>query len=657
MITGVTDRLRSRSDWMDVSLVLLCAAVVRMLNLRGQPPFIDEAGHIYGATHYDFYPLMTRLRAGKVLGYFVFYPTAKFAGDPLFATRFLVALIGVLTVLGVFVFTRRIANLTAAYFAATAWALMPFVVFHDRMALHDPLVSLCMIWSMVFSVDAVRRKSPLSGALAGCLLAAAILTKINAAIGVVWVASIAVALWKGRDARGYIKTALAFLIGLIVPILPMLLAIERLGMSAGPAQATDSSVLWPNVQTAAMWFTTYNSVPFALLAAAALLESLMRPSRMKVCLLFSFLVSLLVHALVFKEWYPRYFIPSLLPLTILAGMAVSKWLEIAIAAWKRRYSWPLDWMPLGGTIAMFLLVAGSAFHWIRSDWISMNGPVSAELPPIDRIQYVDAWSAAYGLDRVAAFLKSQAEQSRRKVVVLVGSFGTHGWWSLPLITPRDADIRTVSGFDGSRYSLSKAVLEAPKQPTFLLFEPPVLNARANLLALITPAPVLVLEYKRPRGEGGFQLYALDASARMGLNEEQSKLVASGSPVIQDIANPNGMEALNGVPFFWLGTGDALLQIFSPRNGKATLEATFLPGPSVTGNPERHISVQGNNGVRATFTIAAGRQTITVPLQAGANELTVSSLDKPSGVKLSNGDSRPLILGIQGLRVADFQPER
>src|SRR5262249_8404712 len=160
------------------------------------------------------------------------------------------------------------------------------------------------------------------------------------------------------------------------------------------------------------------------------------------------------------------------------------WLYLAGGPWRRRYRRPTDWVPLGGTAALVLLLAGSAFYWARFDFLVSHDPASVNLPPLDRYQYVDGWPSASGLDKVAAFLNSQ---SKEKLLLLVGGFGAgnHGWWSLPLVAKLKPNIAIQSGFINSRQALSQAAAQAAKQPTFILFEPPVYDPPV-VLSLASP---------------------------------------------------------------------------------------------------------------------------------------------------------------------------
>jgi len=91
-------------------------------------------------------------------------------------------------------------------------------------------------------------------------------------------------------------------------------------------------------------------------------------------------------------------------------------------------------------------------------------------------------------------------------------------------------------------------------------------------------------------------------------------------------------------------------------GIADVEATYTPGPSVVGLAVRHVVVTAGGKLVMEKAFAEGRSTIHVPLDAGRNEIVLTCADRPSIMKQANGDTRPLILGVQGLRIAGFEAD-
>jgi hypothetical protein len=130
---------------------------------------------------------------------------------------------------------------------------------------------------------------------------------------------------------------------------------------------------------------------------------------------------------------------------------------------------------------------------------------------------------------------------------------------------------------------------------------------------------------------------------------------SGIALITGIQNANGVEAIEGKRFFWMGRGNTTVDVFASRGGLLALEADFRPGPSVEGKPERTVHVTGPTGDRHTVTLTEGKGTFAVPVAAGRNSIVLSPVDVPDAGPVTNGDARPLVLGVLDLRVS-LQPE-
>lgn len=655
--TGIGARLQSLV-W--ALPILLVAGLVRMWNLKILPPFIDESGHIYFATHYATYSLTQRMELGKVLGYLLFYPTAAFAADPLYATRLLVAALGVVTTLGIFMLLRRISSLTSAIAGSLIWALMPYVVFHDRMALHDPIATAFVVWSIVATLDAVQRKSPMRAGIGGILLGLAILTKAQAALIMLWLPLIAIALRDHPKLRSYLRTGLAFIACLVVTALPEAVIMLRSGMAASGqilnlnASPDGHASFWSNVRTLSQWFSDYNSWPCSVLFIAILISTLVRRSRISCALGLSCILSVGSYAILFSAMVPRYFLPSLVPIVLLTALVVSDWGAAAVAALGQRVRSRQELAFVGCAFAFGILLAASAYAWVKSDSVISRNPIAARMPLVDRVQYLDGWASGYGLEEVAHFLNERAQNSG-PTLVFVGGFGSHGWVSLPIAAKLNPNIAFHSGFVTTRQDIAGIVAVASRQPTYMFFESPGYDAPSDLLALALPPPKLVFEYRRPRGPGRFQLYLVNPSSHMSLDAEQQKTLASGVPIITDIINPNGLESYNGVPFMWLGVSETTVLVESPEIGDVDLEGVFSPGPSIADHGERHLKIAAPADFSEIAAVVQGRYAFRIPLRKGMNQIRLLCFDPVSVPTQPSGDTRTLLVRVTNLRLSAFRP--
>jgi hypothetical protein len=122
-------------------------------------------------------------------------------------------------------------------------------------------------------------------------------------------------------------------------------------------------------------------------------------------------------------------------------------------------------------------------------------------------------------------------------------------------------------------------------------------------------------------------------------------------VIGAIDNPNGLERLGDQPFFWVGQADTKISVLASEAGTLQMNATFSLGPSAPDRPTRRVLVATDHGSQQTVILANGLQSISIPVEAGINTITLRGLDQPAAAKPSSGDTRTLLLGVQGLQVA------
>ncbi len=121
-------------------------------------------------------------------------------------------------------------------------------------------------------------------------------------------------------------------------------------------------------------------------------------------------------------------------------------------------------------------------------------------------------------------------------------------------------------------------------------------------------------------------------------------------LITGIQNGNGLEIVDGEPFFRLGNGDTEIRLLSTSNGTAVIHGEFILGPSLPDKPERQLLVLTDKGYQSYITISKnGPQTISVPIDAGKVRIILRPLDKPS-VAIVGKDPRPLLLGVSRLTV-------
>jgi hypothetical protein len=128
------------------------------------------------------------------------------------------------------------------------------------------------------------------------------------------------------------------------------------------------------------------------------------------------------------------------------------------------------------------------------------------------------------------------------------------------------------------------------------------------------------------------------------------LLDDESAVLEQVQNAYGLGQLDGRSFFWMGTTPTKLRVSTIQAGRLMLQAHFQPGLSLPGTAVRRVLVESDTGYRKEISISAGEQQIMLPVQSGMTTITLTVLDTSTVAKLANGDTRILLLGVQGLTV-------
>jgi hypothetical protein len=117
-----------------------------------------------------------------------------------------------------------------------------------------------------------------------------------------------------------------------------------------------------------------------------------------------------------------------------------------------------------------------------------------------------------------------------------------------------------------------------------------------------------------------------------------------------VTNPNGLEQVDGKPFYWLGTEPAQIDLLAGAPGWITLRAELLPGPSLLTTRTRSLRVRGAGGFEGLIRTEGGEGTIRVPVTAGHSTIWLECLDAPASARPASRDPRTLLLGVKGLEV-------
>ena len=176
--------------------------------------------------------------------------------------------------------------------------------------------------------------------------------------------------------------------------------------------------------------------------------------------------------------------------------------------------------------------------------------------------------------------------------------------------------------------------------------PLVVSNRLGYLAM--PHVQSWLEKAKPCRESVIEYSLEDKKQEVATwNNKRFSLIHLEVPRIQEIQNPNGIETVEGKPFFWIGSSrPTSIKIFSPDLGQFYFAAEELwLGPSLPESKLRTICITDSNG-RHSQIVNCTNPKILFNLQKGFNNIEVYIKEKPTCRLQTNGDNRELMLGVK-----------
>jgi len=502
-------KAQSRERWEIplLALILTAAAAFRLAELDGLPPFIDETAGLVLSVDYQSWDVWSRLLHGKLLGYLWFKPIFLLAWDPLYAGRLFSALAGVLSVVltyGLLLgqFTRKAALAGTAFIA-----LMPLLVFHDRLALFDGFLVAGLAGALLLYLRPTE-DHPLTLLLAGFLLGVVVLTKGYALLGILACFPVL-----RRRPGSHSRAVMTAVVGLLACILAMTLFLGaqlKGGLNFEGALNAPQQFLAPDL-TASQRLTLgfqqlgqilgylhgYNGWVFLPAVVLAALGPGSR-RRLRLELLATWLLSCVILAFAFRFLFSRYLLVTLPALGILVAVAFDDYFE------KRRSDWKTRVFPL----TSLLLFAACAAVFVYSDALIATQSLRRVLPPRDAYQYLWGAPSGFGLREIAAQLRGLDLLGDRKVICVTRGMGTgtHGAATLPILL-RHSPVRFVHVWLESDQDLEMIRrLPAEARVVFFVDDPGFLSDQ--VMTRLGARSKLLFEVKGTTGRPNYRLIEL-----------------------------------------------------------------------------------------------------------------------------------------------------
>lgn len=403
--------------------VALFGLVLRVANPLSLSIFIDESFHIWAGFaaqtgKLDSTGLFATAIDSKVLHGWLLAALFQLVGtgQPLLLARLFSALCGLITLLTCYsLATHLFSSQRAGLLAAALWGLLPYALWHERMALVDPLMTACTVSALYFGLrllEGTGQKVVAGyGMLTGLALATAVLTKIPALLfGVMPV----IALLALYPLKSWLRLGKRLALVYVVGGLPTLLVIALYnGRWSGGQQADKLSppqldLFLNNLGQMTEWSYAYFTFPLLLLVIVGVRFALLSNWRVSLFLLVATLLPWLVFCLIGQVIYPRYLLIALPPLVVLTAGGIAALVDKLTD--KRALQLSL--------LGLFLV----SLPAIWFDFQTIIDPYKTALPAVDRFQYLEGWPAGGNVEQLTQFLIEKQKQAGNSITVIEADY-------------------------------------------------------------------------------------------------------------------------------------------------------------------------------------------------------------------------------------------
>jgi hypothetical protein len=444
----LSGRALERRDVAAIGALLLLGSLP-LLNLLALPAFLDEGTYLgWIARVVDQGEWLHPLDDGKPLEVWPMVPFVWLGLRPLIVARVANVLVGAIGAGLVYRLALPLRDRRTAFACGGLFALCPFVVYLQRLALADTFLCVAGVWTLLTAYELVLSPTAKHARRLAVSLVLVACTKLP--VGFVFLLSVPLALaimpsahrrmLLQRPSRGRLIAAHAPAVLLAVAMAVVMVArlraahqaafgvelVRGIGLGHFPGIAeglgVDGMSLWGELAAQLSW-------PVTLLGALGVVACAALGDWRERWLVATGVVPMALIAGGAQFWYSRYLLVALPPLVI---GAVLGWARLADRAGRFRG------LVLGGVLATCALLMGKQSALLIID------PVAASWSKVDRIQYVEGPSSGYGFPEAAAFLVAAHDAPAR-----IYSLDGHSSYQLRSYLPPSWTARVEPIFYGS----------------------------------------------------------------------------------------------------------------------------------------------------------------------------------------------------------------
>lgn len=413
-----------RRDLILILLIFILAIFLRIYNLNHLPIFADEAIYVRWAQVMKAEPTLRflPLSDGKQpLFMWVLMLLLTYFDDPLIAGRILSALCGLATLAGIGVMAYLILrSMRAALLSMFIFAILPFAIFFDRMALTDSMLSMFGVWTFILVFLAVTKRRWDLSILTGFSLGGALLTKSPALyFSLLIPLTTILGNWKKSENKFRLSLRYLFYFATIYLIGYGMYNILRLGPNYHLLGQRNLDYVYPlshiltkpfdplisHLRGILDYFIKMGSIPLITLVVIGIIIGAKRSGKETVLLLLWAFLPIIINSEYAKVVTARYVFFSLPYICVLAGSGL-----LAKGYFKK---------------AVMVLVILFGLASIIFDKVLLKNVYAANLPQGDRSGYLEEWTAGVGIKEISEYLLRHKNQNPN-INIVVGTEGYFG---------------------------------------------------------------------------------------------------------------------------------------------------------------------------------------------------------------------------------------
>lgn len=396
-------------DLLAVAAVLLVSSFA-FVHLMGLPAFEDEGTQLRWIWRIlDAGEWLQPLGDGKPLEAWPMVLLVRLGAPPLAAIRAVHVLAGMACSLLTYRLGLSAGGRVAALCSGLLFAICPFTVYLQRLALSDIFLCTAGVWVQLGVLGFVRSPTRRYAAqLAGALMLAAF---CKFPVGFVFLFAMPLALWMipavDRQSLTRVPSSIR-LLAAYTPVAALLLVVAMVGiyrlhkglspgfgiqdlMGIGFGRYSDiGAAIGVPRPSLVDELTTQLSWPVVVIALIGVLSAALRGDWRQRWLIGVGAIPMLLIGYGTHFWYPRYLLFTIPPLIVASVLGWQDLVAGEAAPWRQ-------WVLVG----VFLVCA--AFMARQSGSIVLQ-PAAARWSPLDRFQYIEGWSSGYGYPEAAKYI-------------------------------------------------------------------------------------------------------------------------------------------------------------------------------------------------------------------------------------------------------------